>query len=163
MTRGVNTMKTIFKPLVPGIVLISITLIMNGFTYTEPEQSNEKIVTEPTVISIDYKPFEIRTYDDMITYWCLMYEIDPNLAIAISRYETGHYTSKMFTEDHNFGGMRGSKGFMSFATDMEGCEAFVSMLKYGYIDEGLNTPELIQPKYCPGSTTWAIQVRRLMK
>lgn len=77
------------------------------------------------------------------------YGIDWKLAVAISKHETGNYTSKAFKELNNVGGMMGRNGLKEYATLEEGIEAFVSNLKYNYIDEGLTTLELIQPKYCP--------------
>lgn len=145
------------------VVLLATMLTLNSVAKRmSPPTQSEKVITEPIIVDIDYQPFKINTYDDMIEYWCIVYDIDSNLAIAISRLETGHYTSEIFLKCNNFGGMLGSKGFMKFRNSMEGCEAFVEMLKYGYIDQGLDTPEKIQPKYCPGNPRWSISVRRLM-
>lgn len=77
------------------------------------------------------------------------YGMNWKLAVAISKHETGNYTSKAFKELNNVGGMMCSSGLREYATLEEGIEAFVSNLKYNYIDEGLDTIEKIQPKYCP--------------
>lgn len=77
------------------------------------------------------------------------YSVDWRLAVAISMHETGKYTSKAFKELNNVGGMMCNSGLREYTTLEEGIEAFVSNLKYNYIDEGLDTIEKIQPKYCP--------------
>lgn len=157
MKRAQNT--SLLKPISVLVILLVIALALNKMS---PPAKPGKVTTELIIIGIDYQPFEINTYDDMIEYWCMVYDVDSNLAIAISRLETGHYTSEIFLECNNFGGMLGSKGFMKFRNSMEGCEAFVGMLKYGYIDQGLDTPEKMQPKYCPVNPQWSTLVRRLM-
>ena len=154
---------SLLKPISALTIILSMILTLNGAANAmAPPVKPEKIITKPIIVDIDYQPFEINSYDDMIEYWCMVYEVDCNLATAIARLETGHYTSEIFKECNNFGGMLGSKGFMEFRNSMEGCEAFVKMLKYGYIDQGLDTPEKIQPKYCPGNPQWSTLVRRLM-
>ena len=77
------------------------------------------------------------------------YSVDWRLAVAISKHETGNYTSKAFKELNNVGGMMCNSGLREYTTLEEGIEEFVSNLKYNYIDEGLDTIEKIQPKYCP--------------
>lgn len=71
------------------------------------------------------------------------------LIVSISRHETGNWTSKAFTENHNFGGIMTSKGLKSYSTYEEGLDHFVNVLKNYYFDEGLTTIEQIGAKYCP--------------
>lgn len=71
------------------------------------------------------------------------------LVVAISTHETGYWTSKAFTESHNFGGIMTSKGLKSYSTYEEGLDHFVKVLKNYYFDEGLTTIEQIGAKYCP--------------
>lgn len=71
------------------------------------------------------------------------------LVVAISTHETGYWTSKAFTENHNFGGIMTSKGLKSYSTYEEGLDHFVSVLKNYYFDKGLTTIEQIGAKYCP--------------
>lgn len=159
MKRAQNT--SLLKPISVLVILLVIAIAI-ALNMKSSSVNPGKVTTELIIVDIDYHLFEISTYDDMIEYWCMVYDVDSNLAIAISRLETGHYTSEVFTECNNFGGMIGSKGFMKFRNSMEGCEAFVGMLKYGYIDQGLDTPEKMQPKYCPVNPQWSTLVRRLM-
>lgn len=71
------------------------------------------------------------------------------LVVAISTHETGYWTSKAFTENHNFGGIMTSKGLKSYSTYEEGLDHFVKVLKNYYFDKGLTTIEQIGAKYCP--------------
>jgi hypothetical protein len=79
------------------------------------------------------------------------YEVDWKLAVAISKHETKNYTSFNFKEKNNVGGLwNGVKGeFYRYATLDEGIDAYISNLRYNYIDIGLTTIEAIQTKYAP--------------
>lgn len=71
------------------------------------------------------------------------------LVIAISKHETGNWTSSAFKNKNNFGGLMGSNGLKAYATQNDGLDAFVKLLKNRYFNKGLNTIEKIQPVYCP--------------
>ncbi len=71
------------------------------------------------------------------------------MSIAISKWETGNYTSVAFRSKNNVGGMMCSSGLITYGSLEEGIIAFLSNLKYNYFDIGLDTLEKIQPKYCP--------------
>ena len=81
------------------------------------------------------------------------YGVDYKLAIAISKHETGAYTSLAFKDLNNVGGMMHwtEKGMLlkRYNTLEEGVEAFISNLKNNYIDMGLTSIEEIQKKYAP--------------
>ena len=77
------------------------------------------------------------------------YGVDWRLAVAISKHETGNYTSKAFNELNNVGGNFRNGSLMVFEDLDKGIDFFISNLKNNYIDMGLDTIELIQPKYCP--------------
>lgn len=77
------------------------------------------------------------------------YEVDWRLAVAISMHETGKYTSIAFNELNNVGGNFRNGSLMVFEDLDKGIDFFISNLKNNYIDMGLDTIELIQPKYCP--------------
>ena len=76
------------------------------------------------------------------------YGIDWKMAIAISKWETGSWTSNIYNNKNNVGGMY-CRGFITYNSLDEGIEAFVSNLKRNYYDMGLNTIEKIGSKYCP--------------
>lgn len=73
------------------------------------------------------------------------------LLVAISKHETGNWTSKLFKENNNFGGLYNSKEekFYSYNSFEEGLNAFVNLLKNRYFGKGLNTIEEIGSVYCP--------------
>lgn len=73
------------------------------------------------------------------------------LLVAISKHETGNWTSYNFKNKNNLGGLwNGAKGtFYSYESLESGIEAFVNLLKNNYFGKGLNTIEKIGNKYCP--------------
>lgn len=71
------------------------------------------------------------------------------ISIAISKWETGNYTSVAFKEKNNVGGMMCNNTLRVYDSLDEGIEAFINNLKNNYFDMGLDTLEKIQPKYCP--------------
>lgn len=70
------------------------------------------------------------------------------LSIAISKWETGRYTSNLY-KNHNFGGLYRNGKFMTYKTQEEGMNDYLQNLKVNYFDKGLNTVELIKCKYAP--------------
>lgn len=99
----------------------------------------------------------------MIYEACEDTDVDYILAIAISRHETGHYKSIAFEDYNNFGGMTGRSGLMKFVNKEEGVEKFISMLQW-YYDDGLDTIEKIQKRYCPPEgDQWIASVSTIYK
>ena len=96
---------------------------------------------------------------------CKEYEINYILAVSIARVETGNFTSELFLKYNNLGGLSNDYGWYKYNTLIEGVNAYVSMLKLEYIDKGLDTPEKMQPKYCPGKDGkhWVSLVRKIME
>lgn len=71
------------------------------------------------------------------------------ISIAISRWETARWTSSLFQDKNNIGGMYCNGSFIKYNTLDDGINAFVSNLKNNYFDIGLDTVEKIKNKYCP--------------
>ena len=73
------------------------------------------------------------------------------LVVAISKHETGNWTSSLYKNNNNFGGIYNSKEqkFYSYESNDKGLQAFVNLLKNNYFGKGLNTIEEIGAKYCP--------------
>lgn len=73
------------------------------------------------------------------------------LVIAISKHETGNWTSDLYKNNNNFGGIYNSKEqkFYSYESNDKGLQAFVNLLKNNYFGKGLDTIEEIGAKYCP--------------
>lgn len=73
------------------------------------------------------------------------------LLVAISKHETGNWTSDLYKNNNNFGGIyNGREGkFYSYESKDKGLQAFVNLLKNNYFGKGLKTIEEIGAKYCP--------------
>ena len=117
-----------------------------------PEEPEEPIIEEPL------------TTEELIIRESEAAGIDPNVAVAISRLETGHWTSYAYTYHNNVGGLSDNEVPRSYATVEDGVKAFVNCL-VSYWEKGLTTPELMESVYCPPAEpgTWAAKVRSLMK
>lgn len=73
------------------------------------------------------------------------------LVVAISRHETGGWSSSLYVNNNNFGGLYNSsaKKFFSYETKEDGLNAMLRTLSKGYFEKGLTTIEDIGAKYCP--------------
>ena len=73
------------------------------------------------------------------------------LVVAISKHETGNWTSTLYKNNNNFGGIYNSKEqkFYSYESNEKGLQAFVNLLKNNYFGKGLDTIEKIGNVYCP--------------
>ena len=123
------------------------------------------------IYSLNYKLYEAemalkhekekaKTPQEMIEESCEKYGVDPDLAVAIARLETGHFTSYAFTVLNNVGGLSDNEVPRTYSTIDEGVDRFVSNLARNYFAKGLTTPEEISGKYCPGNAeSWADQVK----
>ncbi|MDY3801823.1 MAG: glucosaminidase domain-containing protein, partial [Bacilli bacterium] len=109
--------------------------------------------TEENTVKIDEEKCTFDEVSCKIKEVADNYNVDYKLAIAISKHETGTYTSLAFKDLNNVGGMMywTEKGMLlkRYDTLEEGIEAFVSNLKRNYIDMGLTSIEEIQKKYAP--------------
>lgn len=122
----------------------------------------DEMIEEPPVEEIIEEETEPLSTEDMIRLSCENYGIPSGVALAISRLETGHWTSDAYIYGNNVGGLSVSEVPMTFATLKEGVEAFVSNLAENYYYIGLDTPEAIGSKYCPVNPGWADMVWTLM-
>lgn len=102
------------------------------------EAKKEKCIFDSVSCKIREKGKEIGLNEEQIL-----------ISIAISKWETGNYTSKLFKENNNVGGMYCNGNFIKYDSLEEGIEKFLINLKSNYFDIGLDTIEKIQPKYCP--------------
>lgn len=126
--------------------------IPNQSENVQETQKNEEItdVFEDDTCNLDEVSCEIKKAADN-------YGVDWKLAVAISKHETGNYTSYAFKSLNNVGGMmywNGTSSILkSFNSLDEGINAYVSNLKTNYYDMGLTTIEEIQKKYAPIGAT----------
>ena len=115
--------------------------------YTEPkikEEIKEIVKQEPTC---NYDEVSCKIYNKAKELG--MNEEQSKITIAISRWETGNYTSSAFKNKNNVGGMMCDTGLINYNSLDEGIHAFVKNLKNNYFDIGLDTIDKIKPKYCP--------------
>ena len=128
--------------------------LANQSVKAEADVSTSSKVTEKYSNKYDQKLYEL----------CVKYNIEQyeKLVIAISRLETSHYSSEVFCNNNNFGGMFYVDHYMSFNSKDEGAEKFIKMLKFGYIDKGLNSASKMQSKYCPDNVEWSTIVNKLI-
>ena len=115
-------------------------------------ETKEIYVLQETYIEKEkcsYGIFECAVYDEAIEQG--MTEEQAKVAIAISKHETGSYTSSLFKNNNNIGGLYNSsaKKFYTYKSLEDGISAFIKNLKKGYFDKGLDTIEKIQKKYAP--------------
>ena len=115
--------------------------------YEEPkakEEVKEEFKQEPTC---NYDEVSCKIYNKAKELG--MNEEQSKITIAISRWETGNYTSSAFKNKNNVGGMMCCSGLINYNSLDEGIHAFVKNLKNNYFDIGLDTIDKIQSKYCP--------------
>lgn len=157
---------------IPFALLLVLTM---GFAGTwelpqenTPEPDSQKKAQIESVFAAEAEPApEKPTVQEMIIQTSREYGIDPTLALAISKLETSHFTSKPYMYGNNVGGMKHKVGgvyvTMEFDTIEEGVERYVQMLSKYYVGIGLDTPDKMASKYCPDSPTdWAELVNKLM-
>lgn len=117
---------------------------------TEAPEKPEEPVEEPL------------TTEELIIREAKAAGVDPKVAVAISRLETGHWTSYAYVYCNNVGGLSDNEVPRSYPTVNDGVKAFVNCL-VSYWNKGLTTPELMEPVYCPPANgEWAANVRALM-
>lgn len=134
----------------------------------------------PTVVKVEKKkaykeemreiipePVEQKTTEELIIEKCGEYGIDNSIPVAISKIETGYYTSNAHNNYNNPGGImtydndNNEYVLKYFNTIEEGVDYFVSNLVDNYFSVGLCSVEEIGHKYCPGDAGWIRQVNIL--
>ena len=153
-TAGVALMYQVMihKTTVTAIDILNPTTPVIGVALAasaEPEEEIEEADPEPMTVS------------DMITAEAETAGVDPELALAVAKLETAHFTSDAYLSGNNVGGLSDNEVPRSYATLDEGVTAFIECLK-GYFDAGLTTPEEIGEYYCPVNSRWAEVVNELM-
>jgi hypothetical protein len=138
--------------------------------FSEAPVKKAETISEPKPIrTIEYIPAEDPgeaiplTVPEKIQLACIEYDVDADIALAIARLETGHFTSKAFTEYNNVGGMSYNEVPIQYDSLEEGIEAFVKNLA-GYKAKGLDTVEEIGAKWCPVNyNNWVSLVNQIME
>lgn len=90
----------------------------------------------------------LAAYTDEMVAAGRRHGVDPRLVAAIAAAESTLATQRI--QPHNaWGIMQGGKTFRSFGSWEEGIDYVASLLRRGYLDEGLLTVRDIGAKYCP--------------
>lgn len=126
------------------------------------EKTYKELAAEAVAVELEEAKKESMYIEERIKKACDEYGVPFNIVLAIARLETGWFTSPAFVNGNNPGGLCSNGSLISFASVDEGVDKFVSNLANNYFAVGLNTPELIGPKYCPGSQSWIDQVEEMM-
>lgn len=107
----------------------------------------KEIMVEPK--KCEWGIYECAVYDTALEYG--LNDEQAKIAVAITQHETDDYTSLMFKNKNNIGGMYNStdKCFYSYNSVEDGIDAYIRNLKRLYIDQGLDTIEKIHGKYAP--------------
>lgn len=123
-----------------SVSAIASTLNINSMSinFNEEESKEETCVFDSISCKIAEKGKELGLNEEQIL-----------ISIAISKWETGNYTSSLFKNNNNVGGMYCNGSFIKYDSLDAGIHAFVSNLKNNYFDIGLTTIETIGSKYCP--------------
>lgn len=152
---------------IPAAMLVVAMLVtISHFCDEKPGQpeNGEKVPVMTVYADEEESEYEyVPSVQEMIMMACEEYGIDHEIAMAIAKLETGHFTSEAFLKGNNVGGLSDNEVPRTYSTIEEGVNEFVENLARNYFAKGLTTPEEISGKYCPGNAeSWADQVRALM-
>lgn len=87
--------------------------------------------------------------------------VDWKLVYAIGQHESANYTR--YPGGYNYWGRKAiGGGWQKWATLQEAVANQCRYIESRYYRLGLNTPEKIQPVYCPDGTPWAQAIRKYM-
>lgn len=145
------------------LAILLLTAMCLASSWDLPKDDGQAQVTYIYMPVVEPVPEYEPTVQDLIVQACRDHGIDPSIPLAISRLETGNWTSSAFTECNNVGGLSVDDVPLSYETLEQGVDAFVSNLAENYFGIGLDTVEEIAPKYCPPNVEeWARVVNELM-
>lgn len=105
----------------------------------------------------EYDYEKTKTYREMVYHYAELYGIDKEKALAIELHETAKYTSPLFLNQNNPGGMKNINGdYYSFENKEQGIITHVEKLLKNYNGQSLDE---MAKRYAEGSKTWAGKVR----
>lgn len=139
-----------------------VILAMGMGDAPEPEAATAFTVIEE-VKAVEEEPVKELTVQDQIVMACEEAGVNPEIAVAIARVETGHFASKAFTKLHNVGGLSVNEEPIAYESLEEGIAAFVDCLAW-YKEDGLCTVEEIGKRWCPDNyEAWVSLVKKIME
>jgi hypothetical protein len=148
------------------VMFLSFLLVNNELTTLKNER--DILIKQNEQLTLQVAELSNQTFsrEEMFDVAAEVYRVDPVLLYAIARHETGNFTSRLFVENNNPGGIKdfnSASGWASYGSEFEGIMEMARLIRRGYYNYGLDTPEEIGAKYCPDGTDWAGAIRRLMK
>lgn len=139
-----------------------VILAMGMGDAPEPEAATAFTVIEE-IKEVEEEPVKELTVQDQIVMACEEAGVNPEIAVAIARVETGHFASKAFTKLHNVGGLSVNEEPIAYESLEEGIAAFVNCLAW-YQEDGLVTVEEIGKRWCPDNyEAWVSLVKKIME
>ena len=148
------------------IMFLSFLLVNNELTALKNER--DILIKQNEELTLQVEELSNQTFSrkEMFDIAAEVYRVDPVMLYAIARHETGNFKSRLFVENNNPGGIKdfdSASGWASYGSEFEGIMEMARLIRRGYYNYGLDTPEEIGAKYCPDGTDWAGAIRRLMK
>ena len=178
--RAFNNLNAKLFMKMPRLVRVAIVYLLIGlsiFAFEKPRVLVKEVLSSSIMEQVETLENEINIQDNQITQQKQeierlnvvvklndiekkIYNVAINseltheqaiLVVAISKHETGNWTSNLYKNNNNFGGIYNSKEkkFYSYESNEKGLQAFVNLLKNNYFGKGLDTIEEIGSKYCP--------------
>lgn len=157
------------KILVIGLICTMFGIIFSMNNENEAlKAERDVLVSQNEQLTLQVAELSNQTFSrkEMFDVAAEVYRVDPIMLYAIARHETGNFKSRLFVENNNPGGIKDSdsaSGWASYGSEFEGIMEMARLIRRGYYNYGLDTPEEIGAKYCPDGTDWAGAIRRLMK
>lgn len=149
-----------------GLIYSLVFVALCGAFGTKNEVIKQEVVNK--TIKVDFSPQkETQTVqnDMQVSNTCNLNEIECKIynkarevelsheqammIVAISKHETGNWTSRAFKNKNNFGGVMCNTGLKQYSSFEEGLNGFVNLLKNRYFNRGLDTVDKIGAVYCP--------------
>ena len=126
-------------------IQVQTKYIETPVTFVVKEEKEEEAIADENICI--YGEIECKIYNKAIELE--MTKEQAILLMAISKHETGNWTSKAFKNKNNFGGVMCNTGLRTYESFEDGLNGFVNLLKNRYFGKGLNTIEEIGNVYCP--------------
>ena len=143
--------------------------ILNNVKYLSKEEAILKTIANiyknPAKYNLNKKDINTTKYElsnfkpeELIYKFASVLDVNPYIALSIAYCECGYkLNSYLFVHKHNIGGIRGSKGFVSYKNEAYGIYKFILMLHSGYkVTETSGKDKIISmsKRYAGGSEHW---------
>ena len=141
--------RVLVKEVLSSSIVEQVETLENEINIQDNQITQQKQEIERLNVVVKLNDIEKKIYNTAINSE-LTHE-QAILVVAISKHETGNWTSNLYKNNNNFGGIYNSKEkkFYSYESNEKGLQAFVNLLKNNYFGKGLDTIEEIGSKYCP--------------